>query len=129
MTNTGDGISVSLDDIALTLRALVGRRTEFPTASALAVTQGPANGASQAYRAQLNQAAQSLAQLTAMLTSQLSGIETRIATTGQQLVAADESAGQDVSALQWILGTVETPLPPTTTTPGPTPGPSAPFYE
>lgn len=124
MSKPGDSISVSLDDIALTLRAIVGRRTEFPDAATVAVTEGPANGASKEYRASLNRAAQSVSQLTTALQTQLGVVEANIATTGQQLVAADESASKDVSALEWMLGTVDAPPPPPpspSAAPGPTP--------
>lgn len=109
MPDTGDAISVSLEDIALRIRAIQGRRTEFPSPSDVARTAGPAGGASQEFRASLNGASQQISRLTEVLATQLSALEENLAATGRELVAADEGVAGDIGALEWILGTVEEP--------------------
>ena len=110
MPDTGDAISVSLEDIALRIRAIMGRRTEFPTAAEVAQTDGPAGGASQDFRASLNAASQQIARLTETLSTQLSGLEQALAATGRDLVAVDEGVAGEMGALEWILGTVDEPV-------------------
>jgi uncharacterized protein (DUF2342 family) len=111
MPDTGDAISVSLEDIALRIRAIMGRRTEFPTPTEVARTEGPAGGASQEFRASLNAASQQIARLTGVLAVQLSELEQALAATGRELVAADEGVAGDMGALEWILGSVDEPVP------------------
>lgn len=109
MPDTGDAISVSLEDIALRIRAIMGRRTAFPTPADVARTEGPAGGASQDFRASLNGASRQISLLTAALSTQLSGLEHTLAQTGRELVAADDGVAGEIGALEWILGTVDEP--------------------
>lgn len=125
MPDTGDAISVSLEDIALRVRAIVGRRTEFPAPADVARTQGPAAGASQTFRRSLNGVSQDLSRLTIALTTHLTELEQNLAATGRDLVAADESVADDVDALQWILSTVDEPVAPPTTPPSTSSGSAA----
>ena len=110
MRDSGDGISVSLDEIALQMRAIAGRLSEFPSISTVGVTTGHADGASQTFRFSLNDAGSQLSLLTAALTMQLDGLQTAITTTGNELVAADEAVASDVGALEQILSTVAEPV-------------------
>lgn len=112
MAGSGDAIRVSPEDIARRIRALADHRVDFPAPAAVAHTQGPANGASQAYRATLNSTVQHLSRLTVALTWQLEKVENLLEQTGRDLVAADESVADDVNALHRILGTVDEPAPP-----------------
>lgn len=120
MHDRADAISVSLDDIALRIRAIVGRRTDFPAAESVAVYRGPSGGASHRFSAQLGRATGRVAHLTEMLAEQLARLEGDIAANARDLIAADESVADDVDALTWILGTVGEPppaSPPAATTP------------
>lgn len=109
MPDTGDAISVSLEDIALRIRAIMGRRSEFPTPADVARTEGPAGGASQDFRASLNGASRQISRLTEALSVHLSGLEQALAATGRELVAADQGVAGEMGALEWILGTVDEP--------------------
>lgn len=122
MPDTGDAISVSLEDIALRIRAIMGRRNEFPTPTEVMRTEGPAGGASQDFRASLNGVSQQASRLTRALSVQLSALEENLAATGRELVAADEGLAGDIGALEWILGTVEQPV----VAPAPTDTPDTP---
>ena len=115
MRDSGDGISVSLDEIALRMRAIAGRLSEFPNISTVGATAGHEGGASQTFRLSLNDAGSQLSLLTAALTTQLGDLQTAITTTGNELVAADEAVASDVGALEQILATVAEPA----TTSGP----------
>jgi hypothetical protein len=125
MHDSADGISVSLDDVAVRLRAIAGRRTEFPSAASVAVFGGPSGTASADYRRALGRVARELSALTSALTTQLTQLEESIVATTRDLVAADESAAGDVNALTWMLDTVEEPVTTTDAAPGPAPGGSS----
>lgn len=125
MHDSADGISVSLDDVAVRLRAIAGRRTEIPSAAAVAVFGGPAGPASADYRRALGRATRQLSALTSALSTHLSQLEESIAATTRELVAADESAAGDVNALTWMLNSVDEPVTTTDAAPGPAPGGSS----
>ena len=128
MAEPGDAISVSLDDVAVRLRAIAGRRAAFPAPAAVARVEGPSGGASQEFSLGLRRAAADVARLTAALTTQLDALETDIAATGRALVEADASVADDVDALVHLLGGVPAPAPSAVTpAPGVAPHPVAPY--
>ena len=120
MRDSGDGISVSLEDIALQMRAIAGRLSDFPNAGTVGISEGPSGGASHSFRTGLRQAGAQLTYLTTALTTQLAGLEAAITTTGNELVAADQAVAYDVGALEQILATVAEPPASTGTPSAPT---------
>lgn len=107
MAPPGDAISVSLDEIRARIDAILGERTAFPDLGAIAHTVGPAGGASRAFRAELERAARQLSLTVDAIARELSALELELKAAGDDLVERDSEVSDDVSSLQWMLGSAD----------------------